>query len=299
MSTNFRRLFSVFTVIFAAGLCVTVPLVVYLILYSIDPSTHFYYDNAKLVPAANGILIALTVVLIIPIFAKRVGTFKNPDKSDIAGNAIIVSNVKSPRSPVIAAASLLMGFALCFVSADEILHTFVSHASGVGNFLTGLSGFLAAIFFFAFAGTSYSGKRSDLRIVALLPVLWGVVNLVSTFMSLTQVANISQYLYKVLQMVFAILFLYYNARLVGGVSNGREVNGVFAFGLPCAFFGLLSSVPPVIAHLMNKHRGNLPQVQDAVFIMMSLYILVLLISLLIKKPAEVIETPMEVDKPET
>lgn len=287
MSTNFRRLFSIFTVIFAVGLCVTVPLVTYLILYSIDPSTHFYYDNVKLVPVANGILIALTVVMILPIFIKHAGTLND---ESIAGTLLPM------RSRVIAIVSLLMAFALCFASAFGIMHTFSSH-TGVGNFLTGLTGFLASIFFFVFAETSFSGKHVDMRLIALLPVLWGVVNLVSTFMSLTQVANISQYLYKVLQMVFAILFLYYNARLVGGVSNKREVNGVFAFGLPCALFGVLSSLPPVIAYLIKKGRGNLPQAQDAVFVMMSLYIIVLLISLLVKKPVETVEPSATDDKP--
>jgi hypothetical protein len=269
------------TAVFAVGLCVTIPLVVYLILYSIDPTTHFYFDNAKLVPVTNGILIALTVVLILPIFIRR--------------NAV-VSAQKSKRRPVVAFFSALTVLALFVLSAYNIAHTFSSTA-GASNFLTGISGFLATIFFFTFAVTAFTGKHADLRLIALLPVLWGVVNLVSTFMNLTQIANISEYLYEVLQMVFAILFLYYNARLVGNVSNGREVNGVFAFGLPCALFGLLASLPPIIARCINKTRGSLPHVQDAVFIIMSLYIIALLVSLLIKKPEQAVETPVTEDKP--
>lgn len=260
------------TDVFAIGLCVTVPLVVYLILYSIDPSTHFYYDNAKLVPVTNGILIALTIVLMLPFFMRR--------------NA--VSDMPKPiRRPVVATFSALMALVLCAASVYDITRTF-SSAGGVGHFLTGVSGFLAAIFFFTFAFNLFAGKSTDLRLAALLPVLWGVVNLVSTFMSLTQIANISEYLYEVLQMVFAILFLYYNARLTGGVSNGREINGVFAFGLPCALFGLLASLPPIIAHLINNSRGSLPQMRDIVFIVMSLYIIALLISLLIKNPGQAV-----------
>jgi hypothetical protein len=266
LSTKYRRLFSIFTAILAVALCVAVPLVTYLILYSIDPSTHFYYDNAKLVNVTNGILIALTVILLLPVFTKRAGAYKMPTN----------------RKPVISVVSLLTAVVLCLASVYSLAHSFSSKV-GVGNFLSGILGILAAIFFFAFAEAAFTGKHTDLRMIALLPVLWGIVKLISTFMSLTQIANISEYLYEVLQMVFAILFLYYNARLVGNVSNRREINGVFAFGLPCAFFGLLATLPKYIAHIINPKFGSLPQVGDTVLIMLSVYIIVLLIYLLVNK----------------
>lgn len=252
--------------IFAVGLIITIPLAVYLILYSIDPSTHFYYDDAKYVSQTNIILVILTVILILPIFFKRAGS---------------AARYAESRRPVLAVFSAILAAALCVCSAYDLKN--IVSKNGAGNFLTGLSGILAAIFFFILAYKAFTGKNIDIRISALLPVLWGVINLISTFMSLTQIANISEYLYEVLYMVFAILFLYYNARLVGGVTNKRELNGVFAFGLPCAFYGLLASVPPVIAHLINSTRGNLPKLQYAAYLAMSLYILALLISLIADK----------------
>lgn len=277
MSTVYRRLFGVMTAVFAVGLCVAVPLVVNLILYSIDPSTHFYYDNAQLVPVANGLFIALTVVMIVPIFLKRAGA----------------SSAFAPgRKPAIAFFSALMALALCVDSVYDIGQTLLPGV-GVGDFVTGIAGFLSLIFFLSLAESCISGRKTDLRLIALLPVLWGVIRLITTFMHLTQVANISQYLYEVLQMVFAILFLYYNARLVGSVSNSRELNGVFAFGLPCAFFGLLATLPPVIANAMNSHRGNPPTIDDAVYLAMSLYILAVLIRLLVKRPSPAVEPPAE------
>lgn len=266
MSTLYRRLFSAFLMIFAVGLIITIPLAVYLILYSIDPSTHFYYDDAKYVSQTNIILVILTVILILPIFFKRAGS---------------AARYAESRRPVLAVFSAILAAALCVCSAYDLKN--IVSKNGAGNFLTGLSGILAAIFFFILAYKAFTGKNIDIRISALLPVLWGVINLISTFMSLTQIANISEYLYEVLYMVFAILFLYYNARLVGGVTNKRELNGVFAFGLPCAFYGLLASVPPVIAHLINSTRGNLPKLQYAAYLAMSLYILALLISLIADK----------------
>lgn len=266
MQDKSKRIFGVFSAIFIVGLLIALPLTVYHILYSIDPSTHFYYDNAKFVLLTDGILVVLTVALVLPFFFPRAGK----------------STVLLRRKKYLAVISILMAAALIFSSVYDILHTF-SSTMGVGNFLTGLSGLLAVIFFLGFAIDWLSGKHVDLRLIALLPVLWGIVNLISTFMSLTQIANISEYLYQILQMVFAVLFLYYNARLVGEVPNGREINGAFAFGLPCALFGILASVPPFAAHLINSGRGNMPAAHDAVFIMMSVYIIAVLFSLLFEK----------------
>jgi hypothetical protein len=281
LSNKFRTLFAVFTAIFAVGTCIAVPLVTYLILHEIDPATSFYYDNAKLVPFVNAFLIALTVLLVIPAFIKR---------------AHAPTETAPQKQPVLAVLSLLFAVMLLAYSASGLYHALFSKAD-VGSFLTGATGILGSIFFFLFGANRLYAKQIDLRLAGLLPVLFGVVNLIVTFMNLTQIANISQYLYCVLQMVFAILFLYYNARLAGGVSNGHELNGVFAFGLPCAFYGLLAALPPVIAHLQNNKRGSLPTLQDGMFLALSLYILALLITLLLKKPApavaEMIEQPEE------
>lgn len=270
MSIPFKRLFGFFTVLFFVGLCAATPLLVNLILYSIDPKTHFYFDNAKLVPGVNALLIILTVALIIPLFVKRVGLYKG---------------FSPARKPVVAVFSALLGVSLCLSSAYDLIHTFTS--GGAGAFLTGLSGFLAAIFFFTFAVIKFKGGQANLRLLALLPVLWGVVNLVSTFMSLTQIANISIYLYEVLQMVFAILFLYYHARFAGDISNMREINGMFAFGLPCAFYGIASTLPQFIAHAIDSTKGRLPDANDAALLAMSLYIIVLLLTLLLQESAPV------------
>lgn len=241
-----------------------------LILYSIDPATNYYYGNTNLVNVLNWILIIFTAVLIVPIFLKSAGDF----------DAFKFSKTKA--LPVFSA---IFAAALCVSSAYEMLMTF-SKSGGPGSFAIAVFGFFAAIFFFLFANILFAGKKQDIRLIALLPVLWGIVNLVATFMKLTQVANISVYLYKVLQMVFAVLFLYYHARFAGGVSNRREINGMFAFGLPCAFYGLAATVPYYIAHIINASKGRLPQAGDFVFIGLSLYIIVLIVSLLFKKDGQ-------------
>lgn len=280
MSIKIKRVLGAFTMFFVLGLLITIPLTTYHILYSIDPQTHFYFDNAKFVSLTNIILTVITIILILPFFIRKKAVGK------------VAFHAKGAAFGVFSA---LMAVLLCAESLYNIAKTFSSTA-GVGGFLTGSCGLLATIFFIVLAVGAFRGKGMDLRILALMPVLWSVVNLIATFMSLTQVANISEYLYEVLQMVFATLFFYYNARLVGDVPNGHEVSGVFAFGLPCAFFSLLSSLPPVIARLIDSSRGSLPNVHYAVFVATALYILTLLISLLKSKPEKAEASEQESNK---
>lgn len=262
MTKTSRNMFLAAVALFSLGTLFTIPLAVYLILYEIDPVTHFYYDNAHFVNVQNIVILSVTVLLVLFIIKKHPNVVK----------------FNAHRNVSVAISSALLGVAICVSSSYSMLQTF-QNAKGASGFLTGLTGFLASIFFFALTYSLLTGRNSDLSILALLPVLWGIINLISTFMSLTQIANISEYVYEVMQMVFAILFLYYNARFIGKNPNGREISGIFAFGLPCALFGLLSSLPPVIAHLINRSRGNSFTISDAVYLLMSIYIIALIISL--------------------
>lgn len=282
LTKAYRRLFGIFTALFAVGLCAALPILTVLILRYIDPNSHFYTTSGGLVAAAQILLAVVTALLILPLFFRSAGD-----------GGFGRGNFSSRRRPAVAAFAALEGAALAVSSAWNVLD---AGAKGTGAFLTGLCGIAAAVFFFLLCAQLMRGGRGpDLRMAALLPVLWSVVALVAAFMTLTQIANISQYLYEVLQMVFASLFLYYHARLTGGLSNHRELNGVFALGLPCAFYGFAATLPNYFAHLANHARGRMPVPGDYALLALSLYILALLVSLLREKPAT--EAPAAPDAP--
>jgi hypothetical protein len=267
VSDKFRVFFRVLFGIFAVGSLAAVALTTYLVLYSIDPNTHFYYDNAKMVSTADILLIVLTVVMIVPFFIRS---------KKIAVRPLCEKNLTLGVFSAIMALSLL-------VSGVYKMGVTIVRGNSASPFLIGGAEIFASIFFIAAAVCEIKGKKFDLRIAALLPVIWGIVNLIATFMGLTQIANISEYLYEVLQMVFALLFLYYNARLVSGLTNGREVFGAFAFGLPCAFYGFIAFFPPIIAHIISSGVGSYPNPGDFVYLSLSLYCTVILAEILKQK----------------
>lgn len=267
MSDRLRKNLKILIVFFAVSCAVTLFLAVYLILFSIDPTTHFYYDDAKLVTVTNVVLLAVTFIMLLPFLARRVKT------DFVFGFA---------KRPALGVFSAITALALIVTGFDNIVLT-ISAQAGAGEFFIGCAQIIAAAFFIVAAVSQFRGRKIDLRFAALLPVFWSIINLVVTFMSLTQIANISQYLYEVLQMVFAALFLYYNARVISGLTNGREILGAFAFGLPCAMYGFLASIPSVIAHIADSSRGSLPAIGDSVYIALSLYAIALLVTIVKEK----------------
>lgn len=263
MSDRLRKNLKLLIAFFAVSAVVTIFLVVYLILFSIDPQTHFYYDDAKLVTLTNIVLFGVTLVMLLPFFARRVKT---------------TYLIGKEKRPVLGAFSIIIGAFFIISGCNNIILT-ISARAGAGEFFIGSASVIASGFFIAAAISQFTGRKTDLRVAALLPVLWSIINLVVTFMSFTQIANISEYVYEVLQMVFAALFLYYNARVIGGLSNGREICGLFAFGLPCAMFGLLAAFPPMIAHIIDPTRGTLFITGDLIYIPLSAYIIALLVTI--------------------
>lgn len=264
LSVKLKNYFKILLIFFACSTVITAAFVVYLFLYSIDPQTLFYYTDAKLVTPTNVILLVSTVVMITPFFLRRQSA---------------ISVISKTKNKLLGIFSLLTALGFIVSGFSQIAQT-ISSGDDSSPFIIGLFQIIASICFILFAINNLTEKSFDLRAVALLPVCYGVVSLIITFMGLTQIANISVYLYEILQMVFAIVFLYYNARIVGGLTNKREVFGAFAFGLPCAFYGIISTVPSFIAHLANNDVGKMLNCTDIAYILLSAYIIVLLTAII-------------------
>jgi hypothetical protein len=241
--------------IFILGLIVSVILRVIEILYEIDPTTGFFNNGSIVAPVLKGILIVLVAVFLVPFFIKN----------------NLGSEAFTGKSKVNSIMSLLLGVAL-FIDTITQFGTFINNAD-LGTFVIAITELLASIFFFILSGQKLTGKRINLAGTALFPVIWGIIILGASFMHYTSIANISEFLFDVLKMVFVLVFLYYNARIVGRVTNNKEGKGVIAFGLLAAFFCIISTVPKVIAWGINSAVTTKPGTGDLLYIIFAVYII--------------------------
>lgn len=254
--------------IMVLGVLAAIPLRTCLILYAIDPKTGFYVAGSQLVSALNILLIILTALLVLPLlFIKQKGSAPSLKKSMPLG---IMAG--------------LLAISMAFDAIVSFGNVFVSNA-GAGQFITALSEVFAVIFFAVFASKLTTGniekeEAHSLTLAALVPIIWAALTLIVTFMHYTTIANISEYLFDVLKMVFILLFLYYHARTVGRMPNGKEIKGLFMMGLPAVLFSLVATLPYYIAHIVDSSKGQFPQPGSIVYVVFSVYILFTLVDVI-------------------
>lgn len=264
-----KKLPALFFIIFLVGLCVAIALRIVLVRSYIDPSTGFY-KGAYSTPATalDFVAVIFTLALIFPFFL--------PQKALAAGAL--------PEKPFgLGVLSLLGAFGLFWAALRLFAGLLTTDPSG-GTFLDALCTLAAAVYFCVQAKAFITGKRGRLAIPALLPVLWATIHLIVSWMHYTTVTNVSAYLFDMLKMIAFMLFFYYYARYIGGVSNKREVRGMLAFGLPSVLFGLLTTVPPVWVRMTGGKTMTLSFPDMAATFILSIYILILLVRVFLIQP---------------
>jgi len=244
----------IFVGILFAGLIAAIPLRTYIIMFDIDPKTGFYNGSRNLVTIVNILLFVVTVLLVAPL------VIKSYKKLEAAPR----------RSITIGVISAVAALAFCINAVYEF-YLLASSTGGVGVFINSMLEFAAAAFFLLFSWASFKGGRIAFPIASLLPVIWATVHLMAAFMHYTTVVNISEYLFDMLKMAFVMIFFYYHARFTGRVTNGNELKGMLAFGLPAVFFSLISILPRYIAMTFGRTvTFDLPE--DLLFVVLSVYI---------------------------
>jgi hypothetical protein len=223
-------------------------------MFDIDPKTGFYNGSRNLVTIVNILLFVVTVLLVAPL------VIKSYKKLEAAPR----------RSITIGVISAVAALAFCINAVYEF-YLLASSTGGVGVFINSMLEFAAAAFFLLFSWASFKGGRIAFPIASLLPVIWATVHLMAAFMHYTTVVNISEYLFDMLKMAFVMIFFYYHARFTGRVTNGNELKGMLAFGLPAVFFSLISILPRYIAITFGRTvTFDLPE--DLLFVVLSVYI---------------------------
>jgi hypothetical protein len=220
----------IFVGILFAGLIAAIPLRTYIIMFDIDPKTGFYNGGSSLVTIVNILLFVVTVLLMTPLIIKSYKKLEAAPRRSIAIGII----------------SAVLALTFCINAVYEF-YLLASSTGGVGVFINSMLEFAVSAFFISFAVASFKGGRIAFPIASLLPVIWATVHLMAAFMHYTTVVSVSEYLFDMLKMVFVMIFFYYHARFTGRVTNGNELKGMLAFGLPAVFFSLLSILPRYIA----------------------------------------------------
>ncbi len=118
----------------------------------------------------------------------------------------------------------------------------------------GLTAILAALFFIVSALSFLSGKSvgENFRLLSLAPVLWSVARIVYRFSITISYLRVSQLTIEMFMLIFVILFFMTYAQVNSKVNATGLDWKLVAYGLPSAFFALLSFVPQFVILLAGK-----------------------------------------------
>lgn len=223
----------------------------------IDPSTGFFLDDQMQFNIFISILLA-----VIPILFILFSYFKNDYTEDI-----------SFRSIGFGVVSLLFGFVFliesAYIAISGQLFT-LSNEAGYSIFsfqalLYMLLCILSALGFCLQAASCFGGIKKGMFLM-IFPVITWIYRLISSFISFTGIANISENIIEIFMLCTSLLFLLAHGKAVNNIECKKNLRMATAFGLAAASLCAVSTLPRYILLIMGRtdllHEGKSGSILD-------------------------------------
>ena len=229
----------------------------------IDPQTGFYTGGAVL-------SWLLYVVVFVPVAIFVVVSFISRDST-----RAYLSNGKNKALAIVCAAFAIVVLWDCvnqlyiytesYQAIKELSHpTFrILMVSGtIPALVQSFFAFFTAIYIFLFAvdygwGKKFASKR---KILAIMPMGWGIAKLILRFLNEISYVRVSDLFFELIMIGFMILFFVSLAQVSSGVYSDTARWKITGVGLPAALIAIILNVPRLIltyigdgAHIVNGY----------------------------------------------
>lgn len=224
-------------IIFAVFLLITVPFRIYQVLALIDPKTNFYEKGTEFTLGLLIGLLALYTVGILVVTACRKDAQRHMVHKNIPAGIF----------------ALVAGVLLLTESATELVRAVTNADQRVEAAILSAAAVLAAITFAIMAVSSFVGRNmfEKVPLLALLTTLWGCARLVVTFLGYTNIASDSSSMFDMVGIMFALLFLFAQAKLFANVDSKKTSKRLFMLGLLAIVFICVFNIPELIQHVIG------------------------------------------------
>ena len=240
--------FGVGCLIFAAAAIIALPLRVFQSFTIIEGTTGFYSENNWSITLLYAVL-AIAVVLILGYaIIKR-------KKLDFS-----LETVKRPGlswlSLIAACGTMLDAYNsfTAFMSSDLPVTAESTGSSGIIFLVQSIFAVISAIYFVMLWLTYLKGKTSgsEIRLLALAPVIWNILRLVARFMRTISYIRVPELLFEMIAISFMILFFNALAQVNTGLGEKNGEWKIGAYGLPAALMALICFIPRLIVTLSGN-----------------------------------------------
>ena len=249
-------------IVFGVTLLITLPTRLYQIFFLMDKETGFYTDGSTTTAIISiGLIVGILLIMAMGTLNRQAPKAYSPIHSSL-----------------VAVISVLTGLSLIIASAVDLF----GNSSSQNHFMYMILSFVGILAgaVFILAGYDFAvGQNSFVKypLLALLPSLWGCFCLVALFITYVAVVNISENIYDTFTMIFLLLFLFAQAKLLAGVEDQKSSRLIYVFGLPAILLSLVTGIPGVILLFAKTNQITaFPFGLHFVTVLMALYLFVFL-----------------------
>ena len=250
---------------FVATLIVVLPIRMVAVLNDLNPQTGFYSDGGMLVGVASALLAA--GILLTAVLSARGGIERK--------------GIEPLKSVPAAAFGALAGVFVLVQSVVGLGAGFFGDAAFFYRIFSAV-GILAGAVILATAYDLATGFRTigGHPLIALIPSLWECLLIVVLFITYSAVVNLVEDVYHTFTVVFLLLFLFTQAKLLTGIESAKSGKMIYAAGLPAALLALVTGLPSCAQYFSaGETAGAIPVGLHLADILLAVYILAFLFAL--------------------
>jgi len=248
-------------IVFAVTLLIALPTRIYQVLFLVEPDTGFYTDgNTTTVIISACLAVGLLLMMVICTMDKQKQAY---------------SSIHSIPAAVI---GTLTGLGIIFQYAISLLAG-GEKQNQIPSVILSAFGILAGAVLILTAYNFATGQNTFVKfpLLSLIPSLWGCVCLITLFITYVSVVNISENIYDTFTVIFLLLFLFAQAKMLAGIETEKSTKRIYVFGLPAVLMALLTGIPSAVLLFSGTSRtSSFPVGLHLVNILMAFYIIAFL-----------------------
>lgn len=246
-------------IVFAVTLLITLPLRLYQLYFLSEKDTGFYTDGIRTTVIISSVLaVGAALMIMMSAMDRRGRAAYSPVRSIPAA----VFGILTGLGVILECVASLFGI--------ESLQSQITYA------VLTILGIFAGIVLILSGSNFAAGKNTfeQQPLLALVPSIWGCACLVALFISFVAVVNVAENIYDTFTVIFILLFLFHQAKLLARIDDEKSGKMIYMFGLPAALMALLTGISGFAQQFMGVTRSGLfPAGFYPVNILFALYIL--------------------------
>lgn len=251
--------FKAFIIPWFVAVIILVPVRFYQLLTIVDGEVGFYKNTDFTVYLMYALVAIFVIGFIAMAFLSKKAAQPNVDIKDnrVLGFFSIVTAILLLYNLLVQAAGfmkIVVQYSQMYLVNNYSLGQYLLKFGGVSRAFEVIFLLLSAIYFILFGVSCLGGKInvSNLRLLALSPLLWSIFRMLTKLVRAISYIRISDLFYEIIMVLFTMLFFMAFAQVTANVNPKGIEWKVTGYGLVAALMALVCNLPRLFMVLIGK-----------------------------------------------